>query len=319
MENFRILNRRPLELPSLETLVPIVDLQFKHYTNEDARVQLRRMPPLLYNRYSGWYFALSNKGVWKMTNEQDVKRNNDATIHLAAVANLDILVTNALLGYSKSEPLERINSAGKKVSGNKRIKANHRFYAAAKIGDGLYSIRLLIREYMDGSAELGEEANAYALTAKKMRALVSGSSVLPASHEVTTAHRYKPPIKDSLSCNIAVSSSRCGAMPPTDANLTETKIQTISDCSKISLRQLIKTNLKAEEEALYNEREKFDYRTTGTDRMETIFDRLRLTSDERNRLCLGEEITVHNIKIRSSKIDAIISFHNGKLILNPID
>ena len=62
MYNFRMLNRRPLELPPLETLVPIVDLQFKHYTNEETRVQLRRMPPLLYNRYSGWYFALSNKG-----------------------------------------------------------------------------------------------------------------------------------------------------------------------------------------------------------------------------------------------------------------
>ena len=34
MYDFRMLNRRPLELPPLDTLVPMVKIIVKHYTNE---------------------------------------------------------------------------------------------------------------------------------------------------------------------------------------------------------------------------------------------------------------------------------------------
>ncbi|MDE5743761.1 MAG: hypothetical protein K2H62_05340, partial [Bacteroidales bacterium] len=182
----------------------------------------------------------------------------------------------------------------------------------------LYDTRLLIREYMDGTVELGEEAKAYALNIKEMREAVSGTSVLPASHGVTTAPIHSPLIKAPATGNISVSSSRCGAIPPTDADLTEANVQTISDCSKISLKHLIEANLKEGEEPLYQQRAEFDYSKTGTDRVETIFDRLRLTGEERRQLYDGHEITVHNIKIRTNKMDATLSFHNGELKLTPI-
>lgn len=318
MYEFRMLNRRPLELPPLDTLVQLVGIQFKRYTNQEAREQLRQMQPLLYNPQSGWYFALSSKGIEKMPIEQYDQKENITAIHLTAVANLDRLVTYAVLGYSKLEPLKRINSFGKNVAGNKRIKANHRFYVGAWINQKPYSVRLLIREYMDGTVELGEEAKAYALNIKEMRAAVSGTSVLPASHGVTTTPIHSPLIKAPATGNISVSSSRCGAMPPTDADLTRANVQTISDCSKIPLKHLIESNLKEGEESLYRERAAFDYSKTGTDRVETIFDRLRLTGEERRQLYDGHEITVRNIKIRTNKMDATLSFHNGELKLTPI-
>lgn len=52
--------------------------------------------------------------------------------------------------------------------------------------------------------------------------------------------------------------------------------------------------------------------------METIFDRLRLTDEERRRLYDGKEITVRNVKIRSNKMNATLSFRNGELKLTPI-
>ena len=142
--------------------------------------------------------------------------------------------------------------------------------------------------------------------------------MLPASHGVTKALRNNPLIKAPATGNISVSSSRCGAIQPTEADLTETNVQTISDCSKISLKHLIESNLKEGEESLYRERAAFDYSKTGTDRVETIFDRLRLTGEERQQLYAGEAITVHNIKIRTNKMDATLSFHNGELKLTPI-
>ena len=320
MYEFRMLNRRPLELPPLDTLVPMVKIIVKHYTNEQVRQCLRQMPSLLYNASCGWYFTLSGTSIGKMPiASSEEKQNNAVAIHLSAVTNLDILIRNAFLGYSKSEPKSRINSTGKEIAGNKRIKANHRFYTGAWIDQKPYSVRLLIREYMDGTVELGEEAKAYALNIKEMRGIVPGDfSVLPASHGVTKALRNNPLIKAPATGNISVSSSRCGAIQPTEADLTEANVQTISDCSKISLKHLIESNLKEGEESLYRKRAAFDYSKTGTDRVETIFDRLRLTDEERQQLYAGETITVHNIKIRTNKMDATLSFHNGELKLTPI-
>ena len=276
MYNFRMLNRRPLELPALDTLVPLVSIQFKRYTNQEAREELRQMQPLLYNPQSGWYFALSSKGIEKMPIEQYDQKENITLIHLAAVVNLDRLVSHAVLAYSKLEPFERINSFGCNVAGNKRIKANHRFYVGAWIDEKPYSVRLLIREYMDGTVELGEEAKAYALNIKemKMREAVSGTSVLPASHGVTTAPIHSPLIKAPATGNISVPPSRCGAIPPTDAGLTEAKIaqgehKSKLAITKIPLQRLIEANLKEGEEPLYQQREVFDYSKTGTDRVET--------------------------------------------------
>lgn len=318
MYEFRMLNRRPLELPPLDTLVPLVGIQFQRYTNQEAREQLRQMQPLLYNPQSGWYFALSSKGIEKMPIEQYDQKENITAIHLTAVANLDRLVTYAVLGYSKPEPLKRINSFGNEVANNIDIKAIHRFYVGAWINHTPYAVRLLIQEFHDGRVELGEEAQAYALNIKEMRVAVSGTSVPPASHGLTTTPIHSPLIKAPATGNISVSSSRCGAMPPTDADLMEANIQTISDCSKISLKHLIESNLKEGEEPLYRERAAFDYSKTGTDHVETIFDRLRLTDEERRRLYDGKEITVHNIKIRTYKMNATLSFHNGELKLTPI-
>ncbi len=117
---------------------------------------------------------------------------------------------------------------------------------------------------------------------------------------------------------ISVSSSRCEPAPPTDIPLTETNIQTISDYNKIPLKRLIESNLKTGEESLYRERAAFDYSQTGTDRVETLFDRLRLTDEERQRLYDGQDITVRNIKIRTNKMDATLSFRNGELKLMPV-
>lgn len=240
-----------------------------------------------------------------MTNEI---YDNDAftTIHLSAVSNLDALVREAILGYSKLEPAERINSAGKKVRGNNRIKANHRFYAGAWIDNKPYSVRMLVREYYDGAVELGEDAKAYAMNIKEMRGIATCTSEFPAPHGVTTALGYAPLTKENMP-GISTPSPRCGQASPTDIPLTGTKLQ-----------NLIESNLKEGEESLYRERDAFDYSLTGTDRVETLFDRLRLTDEERQRLYDGQDITVRNIKIRTNKLDAILSFHSGELKLTPI-
>ncbi|MDE6307594.1 MAG: hypothetical protein K2L79_02125, partial [Bacteroidales bacterium] len=77
-------------------MVPLVGIQFQRYTNQEAREQLRQMQPLLYNPQSGWYFALSSKGIEKMPIEQYDQKENITAIHLTAVANLDRLVTYAV-------------------------------------------------------------------------------------------------------------------------------------------------------------------------------------------------------------------------------
>lgn len=249
--------------------------------------------------------------------EQYDQKENITAIHLTAVANLDRLVSLAVLGYSKLEPLKRINSFGRNVAGNIDIKAIHRFYVGAWINNTPYSVRLLLQEFHDGRVELGEEAKAYALNIKEMRGAASGTSVPPASHGLTTAPIYAPLIKEHMP-GISVSSSRCEPAPPTDIPLTETNIQTISDYNKIPLKRLIESNLKTGEESLYRERAAFDYSQTGTDRVETLFDRLRLTDEERQRLYDGQDITVRNIKIRTNKMDATLSFRNGELKLMPV-
>ncbi|MDE5559468.1 MAG: hypothetical protein K2I84_02310, partial [Bacteroidales bacterium] len=309
MYEFRMLNRRPLELPELDMEVAMVSITLHHYTNEQARERLRQMHPLLYNPYSGWYFALSGLGIGKLPNETYITRHLiDHTIHLSAVANLDKLIKNAVLGYSKIEPKTRVNSNKEHIPGNADIKAVHRFYTGAWIDQKPYSVRLLIQEFHDGRVKLGEEAKAYALNLKEMRGIsVGDSSVPPASHGLTKPSPETLPLESDISGNISVSSSRCGAMPPTDASLMGTKIEQIPHITKIPLQHLIESNLKEGEEPLYQQRAAFDYSKTGTDRVETIFDRLRLTDEERQQLYAGEAITVHNIKIRTNKMDATLS------------
>ena len=321
MYEFRMLNRRPLELPDLDMAVAMVNIALRHYTNEQAREKLRKMHPLLYNPYSGWYFSLSGLGIGKLPNETYITRHIiDHTIHLSAVANLDKLIKNAVLGYSKIEPKTRVNSNKEHIPGNADIKAVHRFYTGAWINEKPYSVRLLIQEFHDGRVELGEEAKAYALNLKEMRGLSAGdSSVPPASHGLTKPSPDPLSLESAISGNLSQTSSRCEQTAPTDIRLSEANVQTISDCSKISLKHLIESNLKEGEESLYRKRAAFDYSKTGTDRVETIFDRLRLTDEERQQLYRGEEITVHNIKIRTNKMDATLSFHNGELKLTPVN
>ena len=303
MYEFRMLNRRPLELPPLNTDVQMVNVAYRPLSASQVRDELKRLPNnhLLYNKYSGWHFFLSNTGIGKMTNEF---YDNAAltTIHLSAVSNIDTLVRNAVLGYSKPEPPSRINSAGKEVRGNNRIKANHRFYVGAWIENKPYSIRMMVREYYDGTVELGEDAKAYALNIKEMRGIATRTtSEFPASHGVTTAHSYAPLIKENMP-GISAPSPRCGQAPPTDIPLTGTKLQ-----------NLIESNLVKNEILFYRQRAAFDYSKTGTDCIERIFDRLRLTPEQRTALYNGTGIMVPDVHLHSEKTDIILQLEHGEL------
>ena len=305
MYNFRMLNRRPLELPALDTLVPMVTVEYRPFTASQARGKLKQMPNLLYNKYSGWHFFLSNEGIRKMTNEHYVHGNTMSSIHLSAVANIEALVWGAVLGYSKPEPPSRINSAGRKVHQNIDIKANHRFYVGAWIEGKPYSVRMMIREYYDGRVELCEEAKAYALNIKEMRGIVTGQSESPASPGLTTAIGHAPLIKGNIS-GISAPSPRCGQAPPTDIPLTGTKIQ-----------NLIESNLTKSEILFYQQRTDFDYSKTGTDCMERIFDRLRLTPEQRASLYNGDKIVVSGVRLHNPKTDIILYLEHGELIYRP--
>lgn len=320
-----MLNRRPLDLPPLDSDVPMIRIIFKHYSSQETREQLRKMPNLLYNKYSGWYFDLSSKGIWKMTHEHE---SICGSIHLSAVANLNTLVAHSILGYSKLEPERRINSFGREVPPNADIKANHRFYAGAWIDNKPYSVRMMIREYYDGRVALGEEAKAYALNVKEMRDSVFGTSESPASHGLTTAHKYESLIKDNMS-GISEPSSRCEPAPPTDIPLTGTKIvqgerksKSICDLPNrslshehefIKLQNLIESNLKAGEESLYRQRAAFDYSKTGTDRLETLFDRMGLSAEQRTSIYHGDKVLASGVRIHNERTDVVLSFENGRL------
>ena len=301
-DDFRMLNRRPLELPPLDTDVQMVNVKYNPLPASQVREGLRKLPNhLLYNKYSGWYFFLSNTGIGKMTNEF---YDNAAltTIHLSAVSNIDTLVRNAVLGYSKTEPPSRINSAGKEVRGNNRIKANHRFYVGAWIENKPYSIRMMVREYYDGTVELGEDAKAYALNIKEMRGIATRTtSEFPASHGVTTAHSYAPLIKENMP-GISAPSPRCGQAPPTDIPLTGTKLQ-----------NLIESNLVKNEILFYQQRAAFDYSKTGTDHIESLFDRLKLTPEQRLSLYRGSMLLVSNVRIHNEITDVVLKFEQGNL------
>ncbi len=317
MQNFRMLNRRPLELPALDTAVQMVNVEYRPLSAPQTRDELRTLPHLLYNKYSGWHFFLSNEGIGKMTNE--IYDNEVLTpIHLSAVTNLDTLVRIAVLGYSKLEPATRINSHGKEVKGNNRIKANHRFYAGAWIDGKPYSVRMMIREYYDGTVELGEEAKAYALNVKEMRGIVTCPSEFPASHGVTTALGYAPSIKDGMP-GISMPSSRCEPTPPTDIRLTQTKLQTLSDFVKVPLQQLVESNLKEGEEPCYQQRAEFDYSKTGTDCLESIFDRLRLTDAQRTALYKGDKILASDVRLHNEKTDVILNLERGELVYKMVN
>lgn len=332
MYDFRMLNRRPLELPALDTDVQMVNVDYRVLSAPRTRDVLRNLPDnRLYNKYSGWYFFLSNEGIRKMTNEI---YDNDAftTIHLSAVANLDALVRDAVLGYSKPEPLSRINSAGKEVRQNIDIKANHRFYVGAWIENKPYSVRMMVREYYDGRVELGEEAKAYALNIKEMRGIVTCTSESPASHGLTTALGYAPLIKDGMP-GISIPSPRCEPVSPTNIRLTDAKIvqgerkskficnlpnRILSSERKFSkLQDLIESNLVKNEILFYQQRAAFDYRKTGTDHIESLFDRLKLTPGQRTSLYNGDKIVVSGVRLHNQKTDIILYLEHGELIYRP--
>lgn len=333
MYDFRMLNRRPLELPALDTLVPMVAVEYRPLSASQVREELRKLPNhLLYNKYSGWHFFLSNTGIGKMTNEF---YDNAAltTIHLSAVANLDALVRDAVLGYSKPEPPSRTNSAGNDVRQNIDIKANHRFYTGAWIEGKPYSVRMMIREYYDGRVELGDEAKAYALNIKEMRGIATRTtSESPASHGLTTAHSYAPLIKENMP-GISAPSPRCGQAPPTDIPLTGTKIVQGERKSKFicnlpnrilsserqfsKLQDLIESNLVKNEILFYQQRAAFDYSKTGTDHIESLFDRLKLTPEQRTSLYNGDKIVVSGVRLHNQKTDIILYLEQGELIYRP--
>ena len=235
-----------------------------------------------------------------MTNEI---YDNDAftTIHLSAVSKLDALVRDAVLGYSKSEPQSRTNSAGNDVLQNIDIKANHRFYVGAWIDDKPYSVRMMVQEYYDGRVELGEEAKAYALNIKEMRGIATCTSESPASHGLTTALGLAPLIKDGMP-GISIPSPRCEPVSPTNIRLTDAKLQ-----------NLIESNLKEGEESLYRQRAAFDYSKTGTDHIESLFDRLKLTPEQRLSLYRGSMLLVSNVRIHNEKTDVVLKFEQGNL------
>ncbi|MDE6439803.1 MAG: hypothetical protein K2K51_02140 [Bacteroidales bacterium] len=330
MYEFRMLNRRPLELPPLETDVPMVEITYRTLTAPQARAALKHLPNLLYNKYSGWHFFLSSDSVGKLTNEI-YEEAHLTTIHLSAIANLDTLVRNAVLGYTKPEPASRINSAGKEVSGNKRIKFNHRFYVGAWIDNKPYSVRMLVKEYVDGAVVLGEEAKAYALHIKEMRGIVTCTSEFPASHGVTRPSVTHLSLKNDMP-GISIPSPRCEPAPPTDIPLTGTKIvqgerkcksfcnlpnRSLSSderqCREIPLLFLIESNLKDGEETLYRERAQFDYSKTGTDSLETIFDRMGLRPEQRTAIYNGDKIVVSGVRLHNAKTDIILQLGHGEL------
>ncbi|MDE6307509.1 MAG: hypothetical protein K2L79_01645 [Bacteroidales bacterium] len=321
MYNFRMLNRRPLELPPLDLPVPMVNhIEYKNYSVAEVQNILKRLPKLLYNKYSNWYFFLSQKAIGKLRYETYPVHNAEIlTLHLSAVANIGALILNAVLGYSKTEPPIRHNSNRREVAHNIDIKAIHRFYTGAWINEKPYSIRLTIREYHDGRAELGEEAKAYALHIKEMRGTVTGQfSESPASHGLTTALGHAPLTKENIS-GISAPSPRCGQAPPTDIPLTMTKIAQSKRKSKpvppqVPLKRLIESNLKAGEEALYLQRNVFDYSKTGTNSLETIFDRMGLRAEQRTALYKGDSIIVSGVRLHSAKTDIILTLKHGELV-----
>ena len=262
-----------------------------------------------------------------MTNEI---YDNDAftTIHLSAVSKLDALVRNAVLGYSKPEPQSRTNSAGNDVLKNIDIKANHRFYVGAWIDDKPYSVRMMVQEYYDGRVELGEEAKAYALNIKEMRGIATCTSESPASHGLTTALGHAPLIKDGIP-GISIPSPRCEPVSPTNIRLTDAKIvQGERKCKFFcnlpnrslsygitfsKLQNLIESNLVKNEILFYQRRAAFDYSKTGTDSLETIFDRMGLRQEQRTALYNGDKIVVSGVRIHNAKTDIILQLEHGEL------
>ncbi|MDE7149378.1 MAG: hypothetical protein K2O01_03070 [Bacteroidales bacterium] len=340
MQNFRMLNRRPLELPALDTDVPMVNVEYQPLSAPQVRTALRQLPNLLYNKYSGWYFFLSQKAIGKLRYETYSDHTDELqTIHLSAVTNIDTLILHAVLGYSKPESLTRLNSNQKEAEQNIDIKAIHRFYAGAWINGKPYSVRLTIREYHDGRAELGEEAKAYALHLQEMKEGVTGQfSESPASHGLTRPSVTPLSLKNAVS-GISAPSPRCGQVPPTDTRLTDAKIvqgklkskfvctlpnplssQSISyEHQFIKLQDLIESNLKEGEEPCYRQRAEFDYSKTGTDCLESIFDRLRLTPAQRTSLYKGDKILATDVRIHNEKTDVLLYLERGELVYRTVN
>ena len=83
---------------------------------------------------------------------------------------------------------------------------------------------------------------------------------------------------------------------------------------QVPLKRLIESNLKAGEEALYRQRNVFDYSKTGTDSLETIFDRMGLRAEQRTALYNGDSIIVSGVRINSVKTDIILMLKHGELV-----
>ena len=166
-----------------------------------------------------------------------------------------------------------------------------------------------------------------------MRGIVTGQSESPASSGLTTAIGHAPLIKGNIS-GISAPSPRCGQAPPTDIPLTGTKIvqgerkcksfcnlpnrSLSSDERQFSkIQNLIESNLNKNEILFYQQRTDFDYSKTGTDCMERIFDRLRLTPEQRASLYNGDKIVVSGVRLHNQKTDIILYLEHGELIYRP--
>ncbi|MDE7149379.1 MAG: hypothetical protein K2O01_03075 [Bacteroidales bacterium] len=64
----------------------------------------------------------------------------------------------------------------------------------------------------------------------------------------------------------------------------------------------------------YRQRTNFDYCKTGTDCLESIFDRLRLTPAQRTALYKGDKVLTPNVRIHNEKMDVLLHLERGELV-----
>ncbi|MDE5704320.1 MAG: hypothetical protein K2H70_05805, partial [Bacteroidales bacterium] len=93
----------------------------------------------------------------------------------------------------------------------------------------------------------------------------------------------------------------------------------LSDIVKVPLQQLVESNLKEGEEPCYLQRADFDYSKTGTDCLESIFDRLRLTDAQRAALYKGEKVLASDVRLHNEKTDVILHLKRGELVYKTVN
>ncbi|MDR1367761.1 MAG: hypothetical protein LBJ76_03470, partial [Candidatus Accumulibacter sp.] len=97
----------------------------------------------LTNRETGMTAVISSGNLGKMLSQKAVGKSVSPAIHALAVANADTLFEIARLGETHAD---RDN--------NPNIKAIHRFYAPMATGTNVFSVKLTVKEFQSGNANL---------------------------------------------------------------------------------------------------------------------------------------------------------------------